>query len=111
MLAWVAWDCGSASFNVVITSVVFAVYLTGSVAADETSGSTALGIATAAAGVIVAVIAPAWGQRGDSCAAGNGRQRRLGGMTAVVVLTTAALTVVRPQPSYLLVGLGVARRG
>lgn len=107
LLAWVAWDCGSASFNVVITSVVFTVYLTGSVAADETSGSTALGIATAAAGVIIAITAPLWGQRGDSCAVGNGRQRRLGAMTAVVVLTTAALAVVRPQPSYLLVGLAL----
>jgi UMF1 family MFS transporter len=63
LLAWVAWDCGSASFNVVITSVVFTVYLTGSVAADETSGSTALGIATAVAGVIIAITAPVWGQQ------------------------------------------------
>ena len=106
-LTWAAWDWGAAAFKVVIASTVFNVYLTGSVAVDKTAGSAALGWATATAGVIIAVIAPAWGQRGDSSGAANGRQRRLGVMTAVVVLATAALALVRPHPSYLVFGLGM----
>ena len=53
LIAWVAWDWGSAAFNVVI-SFVFSPYLAGAVAADETTGSAALGWATAIAGLIIA---------------------------------------------------------
>ncbi|MGH3604553.1 MAG: hypothetical protein ACRDQI_11075 [Pseudonocardiaceae bacterium] len=104
LMAWVAWDWGSAAFNVVI-SFVFSPYLAGAVAVDETTGSAALGWATAAAGVIIAVIAPAWGQRSDATGGAGNRQRRLGALTAVVVLVTAALGLVRPHPSFLLLGL------
>ncbi|MGH3514062.1 MAG: hypothetical protein ACRDRB_17560, partial [Pseudonocardiaceae bacterium] len=54
------------------------------------TGSAALGWATAAAGVIIAVIAPAWGQRSDATGGAGSRQRRLGALTAVVVLVTGA---------------------
>jgi UMF1 family MFS transporter len=104
LMAWVAWDWGSAAFNVVI-SFVFSPYLAGAVAADETTGSAALGWATAIAGLIIAAIAPAWGQRSDATGGASSRQRRLGALTAVVVLVTAALALVRPHPSFLLLGL------
>lgn len=111
VVAWAAWNCGSASFNVVITTFVFSVYLTSAVATDENSGSSGLGWSTAAAGVVIALIAPVWGQRSDAAGADRGRQRRLGILTAMVVLVTAALALVRPEPSYLLTGLVLLAAG
>jgi len=105
LVAWAAWDCGSASFNAVITTFVFTVYLTGSVAADETSGSSALGLAIAISGVAVALVAPVWGQRGDAAGGERGRQRRLGVLTGATVLATALMALVAPEPSFLLLGL------
>ena len=105
LLAWAAWDWGSAAFNAVITTFVFTVYLTSSVAADEATGSARLATAIAISGVLVAVIAPVWGQRSDAAGAETGRQRRLGILTAVTVLATALLVLVAPAPSYLLLGL------
>ncbi|MGH3572038.1 MAG: hypothetical protein ACRDUW_09455 [Pseudonocardiaceae bacterium] len=61
--------------------------------------------ATAIAGLIIAAIAPAWGQRSDATGGAGSRQRRLGALTAVVVLVTAALGLVRPHPSFPLLGL------
>ena len=105
LLAWAAWDAGSASFNAVITTFVFTVYLTGSVATDETTGSSALGLAIAVSGVAVAVVAPVWGQRGDAVGGEQGRQRRLGALTAATVVAIALMAFVAPEPSYLLLGL------
>ena len=105
LLAWVAWDCGQASFQAVITTFVFTVYLTGSVAADETGGSSALGLAIALSGIAVALVAPVWGQRGDAAGNEHRRQRRLGTMTAACVACTAAMVFVAPSPGYLPLGL------
>jgi UMF1 family MFS transporter len=94
-----------ASFNAVITTFVFTVYLTGTVAADEASGSSALAAAIAISGAAVALIAPVYGQRSDAAGAEAGRQRRLGWLSAVVIAATAALAFVAPAPSYLVLGL------
>ena len=107
LIAWAAWDWGSAAFNAVISTFVFTVYLTGSVAADETSGSTALSATIAIAGAAVALVAPVWGQRSDAAGAEGGRQRRLGILTAVTVMTMALLVLVAPSPGYLPLGLGL----
>jgi UMF1 family MFS transporter len=105
LIAWAAWDWGVASFNAVITTFVFTVYLTGTVAVDEASGSSALATAIAVSGAAVALIAPVYGQRSDAAGAEAGRQRRLGWLSAVVIAATAALAFVAPAPSYLLLGL------
>jgi UMF1 family MFS transporter len=84
---------------------VFTVYLTGSVAADEASGSSALAAAITVSGVLVALVAPVYGQRSDAAGAEAGRQRRLGALTAVIVACTALMAFVAPRPSYLWWGL------
>src|SRR5699024_4412532 len=71
ILSWALWDWGSAAFNAVIITFVFAPYLTKSVAATEEAGSSALGWSMAAAGFVIAVVAPAAGTRADS----GGRHR------------------------------------
>lgn len=99
---WALWDWGSASFNAVIITFVFAPYLTKSVAATEEAGSSALGWATAAAGLVIALVAPAAGTRADA----GGRHRLwLGVHTGVVILAMLGLFFVRDSPDYLWLGL------
>jgi MFS transporter, UMF1 family len=105
LAAWAAWDWGSAAFNHIVTTFVFTVYLTGSVAADEASGSSALATAITISGILVALVAPVYGQRSDAAGAEVGRQRRLGWLTAVIILCTALMAFIAPAPSYLLWGL------
>ncbi|MPZ67696.1 MAG: MFS transporter, partial [Pseudonocardiaceae bacterium] len=102
VLSWAFWDWGSASFNAVIVTFVFSVYLTSAVAADEDSGSRALGLALGIAGVAIALLAPVTGARADR---GGRRRLWLAVNTGVVVAATAGLFAVRPDPSYLLLGL------
>ncbi|MFC5062689.1 MFS transporter [Actinomycetospora atypica] len=105
LVSWSAWDWGSAAFNAVITTFVFTVYLTSGVAADEASGSAALATTIAVAGVLVALTAPVYGQRSDATGAEQGRQRRLGLLTAVIVAASALMFFVQAAPEYLLLGL------
>jgi len=98
--AWGLWDWAGAAFNAVITTFVFSVYLTSDAFGPEADSR--LGWALAAAGVVVAVTAPVSGQRAD----GRGhRTRWLGIHTGLVVVCSAALFWVRPQESYLWLGL------
>ncbi|WP_207933486.1 MFS transporter, partial [Actinomadura sp. GC306] len=108
VVAWALWDWGSAAFNAVILTFVFTVYLTDGVAADEESGSQALGVALAVAGVLIALLAPVSGQRSD---AGGRRKLWLAVNTGLVVACTAGLFFVRDDPSYLLLGLVLIAAG
>lgn len=100
--SWALWDWGSASFNAVIVTFVFAPYLTTGVAATEEAGSQALGWATAAAGLVIALVAPAAGTRADA----GGRHRFwLGFHTFVVVTCMAAMFFVKDTPGHLWLGL------
>ncbi len=99
--AWAAWDWGSAAFNAVVTTFVFTVWLTSSAFAEPGADvgevtalhSQWLGWGLAAAGVLVAVTAPALGTLAD---AGGRRRPLLAAMSAVVGLSVLALWFVRP---------------
>lgn len=106
VVAWGLWDWGSAAFNAVITTFVFTVYLT----ADDDAGNplfgpgvdTKLGWALAAAGLMIAVLAPVTGQRADR----SGRRTFwLTVHTAVVVAASGAMFFVTPDPGMLWLGL------
>jgi UMF1 family MFS transporter len=102
VLAWGLWDWGSASFNAVITTFVFTVYLTSDAFGGETAVSAQLGIAMTIAGVLVALLAPVTGQRSDR----RGRRKLwLGINTYIVVLLSALMFFVAPDPGYLWLGL------
>lgn len=98
--AWSLWDWGSAAFNAVITTFVFTVYIT-----SDSFGSGAaqkLGWVLAGAGALIAVCAPVAGLRSDR----SGRRTFwLGFNTAAVVVISASLFLVQPDPSYLWLGL------
>ena len=113
MLAWSLWDWGSAAWNAVITSFVFGPYVVRGVVGDAEPGglsaNTWLGISSAAAGLLIALIAPVTGQRSD---AGGRRKRSLAIWTGLVVVIMLALFTVQGRAGYLWIGPGPAgRRG
>ncbi|MDO9398197.1 MAG: MFS transporter [Herbiconiux sp.] len=108
VLAWGLWDWGSASFNAVITTFVFTVYLTSDSFGGETAVSAQLGIAMTVAGVLVAVLAPVTGQRSDR---GGRRKLWLAVNTYVVVALSALMFFVAPEPGYLWLGLFLLAAG
>jgi UMF1 family MFS transporter len=108
VLAWGMWDWGTQPFNTVITTFVFSVYITSSSFGATNTTSTALAVSTGLAGLFVALLAPVLGQNSDR----SGRTvRNLKVLTWVLAGLSAALFVVRPEPAYLWVGLGLLAVG
>ncbi|MHC6592064.1 MFS transporter [Arthrobacter sp. C152] len=102
VLAWAAWDWGSAAFNAVMTTFVFTVYLTSNAFGGEDSASAVLGAALAVAGFAIALLAPVTGQRSD---AGGRRKLWLGVNSAAVAILTGLCFFVFPRPEFLLLGV------
>jgi MFS transporter, UMF1 family len=105
VLAWALWDCGSTGIGAIVVTFVFSVYLTRS-AGDDLPGATGpaswLGWALFFSGVTVAVLAPVIGVWVD---APHRRRQTLAVLTSMVVLLTAAMSLIRDDPRYLLPGL------
>lgn len=106
VLAWAAWDWGSAAFNSVVTTFVFTVWLTSKtfvepgqdVDATIALHSEWLGTAMTISGICVALLAPALGALADA----SGRRKPwLGWNTLVTVLAMAGMVFVRPTPGHL----------
>ncbi|MBT2512240.1 MFS transporter [Arthrobacter sp. ISL-30] len=108
ILAWAAWDWGSAAFNAIMTTFVFTVYLTSQAFGGEDAASAALGGGLAIAGVVIALLAPVTGQRSD---AGGRRKLWLGVNTAAVAVLTALCFFVFPRPEFLLLGVSLIALG
>lgn len=102
VLSWGLWDWGSAAFNAVVTTFVFSVYLTSGAFGSKDSTSQALSLGMAVAGFVIAILAPVTGQRADR----SGRPlRMLRLFTTIVVILTASLFFIQPDPSYLWLGI------
>jgi len=108
VLAWAAWDWGSAAFNAVMTTFVFTVYLTSNAFGGEDQASAVLGGALAIAGAAIAVLAPVTGQRSDT---GGRRKLWLGVNTAAVAVLTGLCFFVFPRPEFLLPGVTLIALG
>ena len=102
VIAWGLWDWGSAAFNAVITTFVFTVYLVSDSFGPKADNESALSIGLAVAGLFIALLAPVTGQRSDR---GGRTVFWLGGYTAVVIVVSAFLFLVRPEPGYLWLGI------
>ena len=105
MWAWGLWDWGSSGFQHVALTFVFSVYLTDAVGVDlpgDVSANSWLAWSTAAAGLLIAVMAPVIGQSADR----KGRRLRATGVwTALVVLCMIGMFWVRDDWTYLWAGL------
>lgn len=111
VFAWSLWDWGSAAFNAVIVTFVFSVYLTDAVGEDlpgPVSASSWLGWSIGGASLVLAVLAPVSGQRGDAT---GRRKRTLGFLTAAVIVITAGLFFVKDDYHYLWLGLALFAAG
>jgi UMF1 family MFS transporter len=105
VVAWALWDCGSTGIGAIVVTFVFSVYLTRSVGDDLPGGTTPagfLGLALFFSGAAVALLAPVTGVWVD---APHRRRGTLAVLTAMVVLPTAAMSLIRDDARYLLAGL------
>jgi UMF1 family MFS transporter len=105
VLAWALWDCGGTGLSAIVVTFVFSVYLTGSVGHGMPGGTPPaswLGRALTVAGFTIAVLAPVIGVWVEAP-----RRRRLAltMLTGIAATLTAAMGLIRDQPSYLLPGL------
>lgn len=125
VIAWALWDWATQPFNSVIITFVFtALYLTsdkfidpelvplgaGDPAYDAAIAhlTSSLGWGIAAAGVLVAIVAPVLGQRADA----TGRRKAwLGVSTALLVASMFGLFFVQASPPYFWLGVGLIAIG
>jgi MFS transporter, UMF1 family len=112
VLAWGLWDWGSSAYSAVITSFVFGPYVVRGVVGGTQPGglsaNTWLGISSATAGLLIALIAPITGQRAD---AGGHRKRSLAIWSALVIAVMLTMYIVKDEPSYLWIALVLLAAG
>jgi MFS transporter, UMF1 family len=107
VLAWALWDWAAQPYNTVILSFVWApLYLQdaelfGAPGQTDDDLSAQMGLIIGVGAFVIALLAPVLGQRND--AAGH-RKLWLGIWTALLVLATASLFFVAPEPGYFLFG-------
>jgi UMF1 family MFS transporter len=100
--AWGFWDWAFSAFNAVATTFVFNTYLSSSAFGNPAHESELLGVFTAAAGIVIAIVAPVAGQRTDA----SGRRKLwLAINSGVVTLCLIGTVFVRKEPGYLWLGL------
>ncbi|MBC3192035.1 MFS transporter [Pseudonocardia sp. C8] len=105
MWAWALWDWGSSGFQHIALTFVFSVYLTDAVGAGlpgPVSANSWLAWSTAAAGLLIALMAPVIGQSADRR---GQRLRATGVWTALVVLCMVGMFWVRADWTHLWLGL------
>ena len=106
VLAWAAWDWGSAAFNAVLVTFIFSVYLTDSVGKQIDSSFTPaqwLSWSMTAAGLVIFAVTPVMGQRSDRLGT---RRRALGFWSLMTFIAMAALFFIRNDaPVYFWLGL------
>ncbi len=100
--AWGLWDWAFSAFNAVATTFVFNTYLSSRDFGNPAHESELLGVFTAIAGVVIAVIAPVAGQRTDV----SGRRKLwLAINSGVVAICLLGTVFVKNEPGYLWLGL------
>jgi UMF1 family MFS transporter len=107
VLSWALWDVGATGVNAIVVTFVFSVYLTKAVGDDLPSATTPqswLFRALALSGLVVALLAPVTGIWVD---APWRRRRVLAILTAMVVLLTSAMSLIRDDYHYLWPGLAL----
>ncbi|WP_216402629.1 MFS transporter [Arcanobacterium phocae] len=101
VIYWGLWDWGSAAFNAIVTTFIFAFYISNPKLFGD-HANTYLGWVLGIAGIIIALIAPALGQAVD-------RSGKRATVLSVTTLGTAAIIAllffVKPGEDYLMLGL------
>lgn len=100
--AWALWDWAEQPYPTIMQTFVFPVYLASAVAAAGTNVDAQIGLATAIAGIVLAITAPVIGRRSDE----TGRRKFWVVVnTYLLVAIMIASFFVMPSPEFLLFGL------
>lgn len=99
--SWVMWDVGSSSFDSIMMTFIFTVYLTSSYFGTPEETSSALSLGLTIAGFLIAILAPVTGQRNDKSGRGI---FWLGVNTLLLVGSMAACFFVAPHPAVPVAG-------
>ncbi len=108
LLAWASWDWACSPFFSVIITFVFATYVTKAVAPDAIAGTAAWGFTMTASALAIAVLSPILGALADAV---GRRKPWLGTLTLIGAAASALLWLVTPEPSRLMLALGLVFLG
>src|SRR6266571_472503 len=97
---WILFEWAVQPFFTLITTFVYAPYFAASIVGDATRGQALCGFATAAAGLIIALLSPALGAIAD--AAGH-RKPWIAGFSALLLVGSALLWFGKPADSSSIV--------
>lgn len=100
VLAWIFFDWAAQPFFTLITTFVYAPYFATHVAPDPATGQSLWGFATAAAGLMIAIMSPVLGAIAD--AAGR-RKPWIAAFGAMLVAGTSALWIGAPGDAAMIV--------
>ena len=100
--SWVLWDVGSSSFDTIMMTFIFTVYLTSSYFGSTEDASAALSLGLTVAGFCIAFFAPVSGQRADKSGKGI---FWLGVNTLSLVAFSGLCFFVFPDEAHLWLGV------
>lgn len=95
--SWCLFDWANSAFTTLVVTFVYSTYFTQAIAPEEVTGTALWSRAVGASGILIALISPILGAEADR---GNRRKQFLAASTVTCVLTTAALTFVKPGMDY-----------
>ena len=112
VISWIFFDWATQPYFTLITTFVFAPYFATHVAADPASGQSLWGFATAAAGLLIAVMSPVLGAIADA----SGRRKPwIAGFGALLVIGSCLMWFSKPGDlsviPFLLLAYGIATVG
>jgi len=112
VVSWIFFDWAAQPYFTLITTFVFAPYFASRVASDPVAGQSSWGYATAAAGLVIAILSPVLGAIAD---AGGRRKPWIAVFGALLVIGSSLMWIGKPgDPSIivpLLVAYGIATVG
>src|SRR5437660_780839 len=93
VISWIFFDWAAQPYFTLVTTFVFAPYFVTHVAADPASGQSLWGFATAAAGLMIALMSPVLGAIADA----SGRRKPwIAGFGALLVIGSSLMWIGRP---------------
>src|ERR1700681_3196065 len=112
VISWIFFDWAAQPYFTLITTFIFAPYFTSHVAADPASGQSLWGFATAAAGLVIALLSPVLGAIADA----SGRRKPwIAAFGALLVIGASLMWFGRPGDvsaiPALLLAYGIATIG
>src|SRR6195256_3763208 len=112
VISWIFFDWAAQPYFTLITTFIFAPYFATHVASDPASGQSLWGFATAAAGLLIALLSPVLGAIADA----SGRRKPwIAAFGALLVIGSSLMWIGRPgDPSVilpLLIAYGIATIG